>query len=120
MNYIVRLASTPTRNEMKIDIFSDNDWAGCPTTRKSTTGFVVQFAGTTVRFGARTQSIVALSSAKSELYAIDIGAAEALHVRNFLLEACPQAKVYNEDSHGLYIRNVNRYKNRQQQESKAH
>ena len=83
----------PTRNEMKIDVFSDADWAGCPTTRKSTTGFVAQFAGATVHLGARTQSIVALSSLEPELSAIGIGAAEALHVRNVLLEACPQAKV---------------------------
>ena len=83
LNYIVRPASMPARNEIQVDVYTDADWAGSPATRKSTSGFVVQVAGTTVHFGARTQAVVALSSAESELYAIGTGATEALHVRNF-------------------------------------
>ena len=87
LNYIVRPASMPTLKEIQIDVYTDADWAGCPATRKSTTGFVIQVAGNTVHFGSRTQSVVALSSAESELYAIGTGATEALHVKNFLQEA---------------------------------
>ena len=71
-----------TLKEIQIDLYTDADWAGCPATRKSTTGFVIQAAGNTVHFGSRTQSVVGLSSAKSELYAIGTGATEALHVKN--------------------------------------
>ena len=63
-----------------------NSRAGCQVTRKSTSGFVFQFLGTTVHFGSRTQSVVALSSAESEFYAIGTGATEALHLKNFLGE----------------------------------
>ena len=93
LHYIVKPASIPNKDEIQVDIYTDADWAGCPSTRKSTTGFVVQVAGATVHFGARTQAVVALSSAESELYAIGTGATEALHVRNFLLEAWNKAKV---------------------------
>ena len=61
----------------------DADWAGCHLTRKSTTGFVIQFLGATVRFGSRTQAVVALSSAESEFYAIGTRATEALHLKKF-------------------------------------
>ena len=93
LNYIVRPASMPTLKEIQIDVYTDADWAGCPATRKSTTGFVIQVAGNTVHFGSRTQSVVALSSAESELYAIGTGATEALHVKNFLQEATSSIKI---------------------------
>ena len=94
LNYIVRPASKPTQTEIQIDVYTDADWAGCPATCKSTTGFVIQVAGNTVHFGSQTQSVVALSSAESaELSAIGTGATEALHVKNFLQEATSNTKV---------------------------
>ena len=68
------------------DVYVDADWAGCTITRKSTTGFAIKYLGPTIHFGSRTQAIVALSSAESELYSIGTGAQEALHIRNFLTE----------------------------------
>lgn len=76
-----------SRQTPNIGVFVDSDWAGCPTTRKSTTGFVIKFTGSTIHFGSRTQATIALSSAEAELYAINTGATEALHIRNLLQEA---------------------------------
>ena len=107
LNYIVRPASLPTTNEIQIDVYADADWAGCPTTRKSTSGCVILVAGNTVHFGARTQSVVAPSSAKPELYAIGTGATEALHVKNFLQEAASNttiiARVHTDSTSGKSI-----------------
>ena len=75
-----------TNNTLDLDVHVDADWAGCPTTRKSTSGFNIHFLGTTVAFGSRTQATIALSSAEPELYAICTGVSEGLHLRNFLLE----------------------------------
>ena len=75
-----------TNNILDLDVHVDAGWAGCPTTRKSTSGFNIIFLGTTVAFGSRTQATIALSSAESELYAICTGVNEELHLRNFLLE----------------------------------
>eukprot|EP00438_Fugacium_kawagutii_P035748 Skav229342 [mRNA] locus=scaffold2596:309131:310621:- [translate_table: standard] len=72
---------------LDINIFVDSDWAGCASTRKSTSGFIIQFCGTTIHFGSRTQSVVALSSAEAEFYAIGTGCQEALFIRNFIKEA---------------------------------
>ena len=65
-------------NILDLDVHVDADWAGCPTTRKSTSGFNIIFLGTTVAFGSRTQATIALSSAESELYAICTGVNEKL------------------------------------------
>eukprot|EP00438_Fugacium_kawagutii_P020509 Skav212686 [mRNA] locus=scaffold1930:133681:135171:+ [translate_table: standard] len=72
---------------LDLNIFVDSDWAGCASTRKSTSGFIIQFCGATIHFGSRTQSVVALSSAEAEFYAIGTGCQEALFIRNFIKEA---------------------------------
>ena len=69
----------PAKEIPDLNVFVDSAWAGCPTTRKSTTGFVVTLLGTTINYRSRTQATIALSSAEAELYAINTGATEALH-----------------------------------------
>ena len=76
-----------------LNIYVDSDWAGCHQTRKSTSGFLTQFLGTTIHFGSRTQAVVALSSAEAEFYGIGTGTQEGLYIRNFLLEALSNRKI---------------------------
>ena len=77
-----------------LNVFMDSVWAGCATTRKSMTEFVIQFMGSTIHYGSRTQATIALSSAEAELYTINVGAAESPHIRNVLQEA-PNIKKIN-------------------------
>ena len=49
---------------------TDANWAGCPGTRKSSSGVLIGFLGSPVVFIAKTQAVIAQSSAASELYAI--------------------------------------------------
>ena len=49
--------------------------------------------GSVVQFGSRTQAVVALSSAESELYAIGTGAQEGLHIANFIKEAITKVNI---------------------------
>eukprot|EP00971_Amphidinium_carterae_P181374 3598257-Amphidinium_carterae.1 len=44
----------------------DSDWAGCPISRKSTTGVVCQLWGASIVHYSRTQATVAQSSAEAE------------------------------------------------------
>ena len=105
--YYVRPTITATESVPDVGVYVDSDWAGCSTTRKSTSGFVIKYMGATVHFGSRTQSTIALSSAEAELYAINTGATEALHIRSFLTEALTQKKVnikiYTDSSSGKSI-----------------
>ena len=76
----------PAKAIPDINVYVDSDWAGCPTTRRSTTGFLITLLGTTINYGSRTQATIALSSAEAELYAINTGATEALRIRSLLIE----------------------------------
>ena len=63
------------------------NWAGCPRTRKSSSGVLLQFVGSPIHLISNTESVIAQSSAKSQLYDIGSGVSEGLHVHPFLLEA---------------------------------
>eukprot|EP00971_Amphidinium_carterae_P058087 1148938-Amphidinium_carterae.2 len=70
-NHKLHLKPKPsTHNEPYIKAYCDSDWAGCSTTRKSTTGTVLQFEGVTIAMSSKTQQTIAQSSAEVELYAI--------------------------------------------------
>ena len=58
--------------------YSDADWAGCKQTRKSTTGGCITIGKHTIKGWSKTQSLVALSSGESELYAMLRAAAKTL------------------------------------------
>ena len=59
---------------LDLDCYVDSDWAGCRSTRKSTSGnCCFKFWTQLVSFGSRTQGTIALSSGEAELYAIGQG-----------------------------------------------
>ena len=64
--------------------YSDADWAGCKDTRKSITGGCITFGKHIVKGWSKTQSLVALSSGESELYATLKAAAETLGMLSLL------------------------------------
>ena len=70
-----------------IDAYVDSDWAGCATSRRSTSGMALYFLGTLITSQSRTQATVALSSGEAELYAIGLGVSESLFIRSLLLES---------------------------------
>ena len=86
-------AKIPPTQIPDLNIYVDSDWAGCPETRRSTTGFIITLLGATINYGSRTQATIALSSAEAELYATNTGATEALHLRNLLMELLNVQKV---------------------------
>ena len=61
-----------------VNVNTDSDWAGQPTTCKSTSGGVVQWGNATLTAWSRTQQTVSLSSVEAELYALTSGIAEAM------------------------------------------
>ena len=64
--------------------YSDANWALDRATRKSTSGGIIMHGAHYVKSWAKTQSLVALSSAESELYALVKCTAEVLGVRSAL------------------------------------
>ena len=103
----VKLTQTTAQTSPDISIYVDSDWAGCPTTRRSTTGYSITYLGATVSYGSRTQATIALSSAEAELYAINTGTTEALHFQNLLTDLLNNSKanikIHTDSSSGKSI-----------------
>ena len=52
-----------------MDALSDSDWAGCPTSRRSHTGFMVRAGGSLVSWTSKRQTTYAQSTAEAEYMA---------------------------------------------------
>lgn len=66
--------------------YSDSDWAGDITTRKSTSGYVFTMASGVIAWSSRKQASVATSTAEAEYVAAAMAAREALWLRQLLGE----------------------------------
>jgi hypothetical protein len=58
-------------------IYTDADWAGCPDTRRYTSGSAMFLGDNLVSWSAKRQTVVSRSSAKAEYRAIANSVAEA-------------------------------------------
>jgi histone deacetylase 1/2 len=73
--------------------YSDADWAGCPDTRRSTSGFCVYLGDSLVSWSSKRQPIVSRSSAEAEYRSVANAVAECCWLRQLLGELlCPVQK----------------------------
>ena len=64
--------------------FVDSDWAGCPDSRRSTSGYVLMLNGATVSWKSKRQAVVALSTAEAEFVAASSMVQEVIYARRLL------------------------------------
>eukprot|EP00958_Prasinococcus_capsulatus_P000804 scaffold57_cov202-Prasinococcus_capsulatus_cf.AAC.1 len=66
--------------------YSDSDYAGDASSRKSLSGYVFMFCGASIVAGCKQQDIVAQSTCESEFVGLGVCAKEALYLRQFFTE----------------------------------
>jgi hypothetical protein len=66
--------------------YTDTDWAGCPDTRRSTSGFCVYLGDNLVSWHSKRQYTVSRSSAEAEYHTVANAVAEATWIRLLLHE----------------------------------
>ena len=87
--------------------YSDADWAGCPDTRRSTSGFCVFLGDSLVSWSSKRQPVVSRSSAEAEYGGVANVAAECCWLRHLLGELLqPVSKasiVYCDNVSAVYL-----------------
>ncbi|KAK9059484.1 hypothetical protein SSX86_020186 [Deinandra increscens subsp. villosa] len=81
-----RVGAFTEEGDGRISGFSDADWAGCPISRRSTTGYCVFVGGNLVSWKSKKQHTVSRSSAESEYRAMADVTSEMIWVRRLLKE----------------------------------
>jgi Reverse transcriptase (RNA-dependent DNA polymerase). len=69
---------------LTLECYADADWAGDKSTRRSTSGFIIQINGCTVLWQSRRQNSVSLSTAESEYVALSEACSDVVWVTNIL------------------------------------
>jgi hypothetical protein len=82
-DYVLLLRRSSTSD---LVAYTDADWAGCPDTHRSTSGYAVFLGDNLVSWSAKRQTVVSHSSAEVEYHVIANGVAEATWLRQLLHE----------------------------------
>nr|QHA33696.1 Gag-Pol polyprotein [Atrato Retro-like virus] len=81
VNWSLRLGGD---RDYTLEAFSDSDWAGDHTTRKSTTGYILFYGGGAIAWTSRRQNCVTLSSMEAEYIALGETCQEVIWTRRLL------------------------------------
>jgi histone deacetylase 1/2 len=94
-------------SSLSLRAYTDADWAGCPDTRRSTSGFCVYLGDSLVSWSSKRQAIVSRSSAEAEYRGVANAVAECIWLRQLLGELlCPirsATLVYCDNISAVYL-----------------
>nr|XP_028955049.1 uncharacterized protein LOC114823790 [Malus domestica] len=80
------LRLTSSSQPFRLIAYSDADWAGCPGTRRSTTGFCIFLGDNLISWCAKKQRTVSRSSAEAEYRALAFACADSIWIAGLLRE----------------------------------
>jgi hypothetical protein len=76
----------PSQNDLSLRAFSDSNWAGCPISRRSTTGYYVFLGSSLISWWTKRQKTVSLSSAEAKYRAMTGTCCELSWLRSLLTD----------------------------------
>ncbi|KAK2396270.1 putative mitochondrial protein [Trifolium repens] len=76
----------PTGATIRLQAYSDADWAGCPDTRKSTTGWCMFLGDAPISWKCKKQESVSKSSTEAEYRSMSAACSEIIWLRGLLSE----------------------------------
>ncbi|XP_051197276.1 uncharacterized mitochondrial protein AtMg00810-like [Lolium perenne] len=92
---------------LDVRVYTDADWAGCPDTRRSTSGYCIYLGDALVSWSSKRQATVSRSSAEAEYRGVANAVAESVWLRQLLGELrCPISKatlVYCDNISAVYM-----------------
>ena len=83
----------PWQKASTLECYSDTDWAGCPKTRKSTSGGCLMLGGHLIKSWSSTQPSISLSSGEAEYYGVVKAAGIALGHQSLMADMGMTARV---------------------------
>jgi hypothetical protein len=83
MDHGISISSQPST---ELQAYSNADWAGCPDTRRSTSGYCVFLGNSLISWSSKRQTTVSRSSAEAEYRVVANAVAECCWIRNLLQE----------------------------------
>lgn len=78
----------PSDSDLTLRAFCDADWAACPLTRKSITGFCVLLGSSVISWKSKKQHVVSRSSAESEYRSMAVTCCELVWLVRLLFDLC--------------------------------
>ena len=84
----------------KLIAYSDSDWAGCPDSRRSISGYVIMLNCGPVQWKAKAQSIIAVSSTEADYIAASTVCNELVWMKRIMLFLA-----YSQNNTRLYVDN---------------
>lgn len=83
LDHGIQLYVSPARS---LITYSDADWAGCPTSRRSTSGYYAFLGQNLISWSSKRQVTISRSSAEAEYRGVANAVSEATSLRNLLRE----------------------------------